>query len=181
MNESKILKWSVIIGIVIVLNLFFNYALSLAYPAPVWDEICPQGQVIIVPDNQNQCVKEGGQWTDNAYYGKPRIEGEVMPAGYCDLQYLCRQNFESTTKDYNKNVFLVLVVLGALAVLIGNLLKGNEVISSGFALGGVLSFIVASMRYWSSADDLFRVIILAIALSLLIWIAYKKFNDRLRS
>lgn len=184
-NQSKILKWSVIVGIIIVLNLFFNYALSLAYPEPDWNEMCPQGQVVIVPDNQNECVKQGGQWTDNAYYGPPAQNyGEASKPtiyeGYCDLQYTCRQSFEATTKDYNRNVFVVLVVLGALAVLIGNMLKGNEVISSGFALGGVLSFIIASIRYWSSADDLFRVIILAIALGLLLWIAYKKFNDRLR-
>ncbi|MEK7186814.1 MAG: hypothetical protein AAB690_00900 [Patescibacteria group bacterium] len=177
-NQSKVLKWSVIIGIIVVLNLFFNYTLSLIYPAPEYEDFCPQSQIVTVPNTQDECVSKGGQWTDNAYYGKPRMVGEEMPAGYCDLQYSCRQAFEDATGPYNKNVFIVLVVLGALAVLVGNLLKGNEVISNGLALGGVLSFIIASMRYWSSADDLFRVIILAIALGLLIWIAWKKFSEQ---
>ena len=181
-TQSKVLKWSVIIGIVVVLNLFFNYTLSLIYPAPEYEDFCPQSQVVTVPDTQNECVAQGGQWTDNAYYGPPsQSYGEAskpVPKGYCDLQFTCRQAFENAQDPYNKNVFIVLVVLGALAVLVGNLLKGNEVISNGLALGGVLSFIIASMRYWSSADDLFRVIILAIALGLLIWIAWKKFSER---
>ena len=180
-TQSKVLKWSVIIGIVVVLNLFFNYTLSLIYPAPEYEDFCPQSQVVTVPDTQNECVAQGGQWTPVAKASLLRGElttGVVLPEGYCDTQFTCRQAFEDARDPYNKNVFIILVVLGALAVLVGNLLKGNEVISDGFALGGVLSFIIASMRYWSSADDLFRVIILAIALGLLIWIAWKKFSER---
>ena len=180
MNESKILKWSVIIGIMIVLNLFFNYTLSLVYGAPEFENFCPQTQVVNVPDNQNECVAEGGQWTSDAFY-KPRIAGEVVPAGYCDLQYTCRQAYDDARDTHSRNIFVALVVLGALSVFIGNFFAGNMVISNGLALGGVLSFVIASMRYWGAANDLIRVIILAIALGILFYIAYKKFNDRLRS
>lgn len=179
MNTSnRIGKWSVIIGIMIVLNLFFNYALSLAYKSPEYNNFCPNEQVINIPDDQNECVAQGGQWTDNGYYGKPMPVGEVVPIGYCDLQYTCRQEFEDAMKSYNRNIFIVLVVLGAVSVLAGNFFVGNEVITGGLSLAGVLSFLVASVRYWSSANDLIRVIILAIALGLLFWIAIKKFNQR---
>ena len=76
---------------------------------------------------------------------------------------------------------MILVVLGALSVLAGNMLVANPVISSGLSLAGVLSFLIASVRYWSSANDVIRVIILGIALGLLFWIAVKKFNDRIQS
>jgi hypothetical protein len=166
----------------IVLNLFFNYALSLVYKSPDYIAYCPQPQVVTIPDNQNSCVSAGGQWTNNAYYGKqPVPAGMTEPRGYCDLEYSCRQNFDTANKTYNRNVFVILVVLGALSVLVGNFFKGNAVISNGLALGGVLSFLIASMRYWSAANDLIRVIILAIALGILFWVAMKKFNDRLRS
>ena len=170
-----------VIGIVIVLNLFFNYATSLVYESPDYNAFCPQEQVVTVPDNQKACVDKGGQWTDNSYYGKPTPVGVDQARGYCDLQFTCRQDFETASKDYNRNVFIVLVVLGALSVLAGNLFRGNDVISNGLALGGVLSFVIASVRYWSAANDLVRVVILAIALGILFWVAYKKFNDRIRS
>ncbi len=178
-TQSKVLKWSLIIGIVIVLNLFFNYALSLVYKQPDFALFCPSLQVITQPETQDQCVSKGGQWTYDAYYGKPLPlqVGEVRPAGYCDPQYTCRQAYDSAQKTYDRNVFVTLVILGALMVFVGNFFKGNEVVSNSFALGGVLSFIIASMRYWSSADDLIKVVILAIALALLFWVAIKKFRS----
>lgn len=178
--ENRIGKWSVILGIVIVLNLFFNYTISLVYDAPNYEAYCPQPQVVVVPDNQNECVAAGGQWTENQYWSKPVRPQVVEPAGYCDLQYTCRQEYQDAYDTHNRNVFIVLVVLGALSVLIGNFFKGNAVISNGLSLAGLFSFIIASIRYWGSADNWIRVIILAIALGILFWIAMKKFNDRIR-
>ena len=164
-------------GIVIVLNLFFNYTLSLVYKSPDYEAFCPTSQVVTVPETQEACVSEGGQWTNNVYYDKFARPGEAQPVGYCDLQYTCRADFENASDVYNRNVFVTLVVLGALSVFAGNFFAGNAVVSSGLALGGVLSFIIASMRYWSAANDFIRVIILAIALGLLIWVAMKKFKN----
>lgn len=175
--ESRIGKWSVIFGIVIVLNLFFNYTLSLVYEQPSYEVYCPQSQVVTIPDTQAQCVAEGGQWTENAFYGRPMPVRVEESKGYCDLQFICRQEYDQARETYSRNVFVVLVALGALSVLVGNFFGGNLVISNGLALGGLLSFIIASMRYWSAADDLFRVIILAISLGILFWIAYKKFKS----
>ena len=177
-TQSRILKWSLIIGIVIVLNLFFNYALSLLYKEPQFEAFCPQEQVVTIPETQNVCVDKGGQWTNNVYYGKPIPERGIQPEGYCDLQYTCRANFDDVSKTYNRNVFVVLVLLGAISVLVGNFFKGNEVVSHSLALGGVLSFVIASVRYWSAANDLIRVVILGIALALLVWIAVKKFKNK---
>ncbi|MBX4198754.1 hypothetical protein KW800_00525 [Candidatus Parcubacteria bacterium] len=176
-TQSRIGRWSVIIGIVIVLNLFFNYALSLVYKQPRYEAYCPSTQVVTLPQTENACVTQGGQWTNDAYYGKPIPAGETRPAGYCNLQYTCSQDYQKASESYNRNVFIILVVLGAAALLIGTFLGSNEVIGSGLSLAGVLSFVIASMRYWSSANDLIRVVILAIALALLFWIAYKKFKN----
>ncbi len=180
-TQSKVLKWGLIIGIIIVLNLFFNYALSLFYKAPEYVKFCPTSQVVTIPDNQQACVDKGGQWTNNNYYEKTvRVPvGEVQPKGYCDLDYTCRTQFEDANKSYTRNIFIFLVILGALCVLVGNFFKGNNVISNGLALGGLLSFIVASVRYWNDANDYVHVFILAIALAILIWIAVKKFKNQL--
>jgi hypothetical protein len=107
--------------------------------------------------------------------------GYTEPVGYCDLQYTCRQEFDAANKSYNRNVFIVLVVLGAISVAVGNFWVSNEVIASGLSLAGVLSFLIASVRYWSSANDIIRLVILAIALGLLFWVAMKKFNARVQS
>lgn len=173
-NQSKILKWSVIIGIIIVLNLFFNYALSLVYKEPAYEVYCPNTAQVIEANTKDSCVNKGGQWNENTAYAPQKMEA----SGYCDLQFTCRQAYDTARKAFDRNVFVVLVILGALSVLIGNFFKGNAVISSGLALGGVLSFIVASVRYWSSANDYVHIVILGIALAILFWIAMKKFMNQ---
>ena len=178
-NQPKVLKWSLIIGIVIVLNLFFNYALSLVYREPDYNAFCPNtAQVVESINNKEQCVAVGGQWNEN-YYSQPIPVEKTSIKGYCDQQFTCRNDFEAARKVYERNVFITLVLLGAICVVIGNFFKGNMVISTAFAFAGVLSFIIASMRYWSSADNLIKVIILAIALAILIWLALKRFKDNL--
>jgi hypothetical protein len=172
--QSKVLKWSLIIAIIIVLNLFFNYALSLIYKHPVYETFCPVQQVQDVVNTQEACIEKGGQWTNNTDFNAPKLN-QVL--GYCDLQFSCRNNFEAVNKVYDRNVFITLVLLGAICVAVGSFLSVNILISTALSLAGVLSFIIASMRYWSSADDLIKVIILAIALAILVWVAIKKFKD----
>ena len=180
-TQSKVLKWSLIIGIVVVLNLFFNYALSLVYKNPTYEAFCPISQVNKVVDTQNACVLQGGQWNENipSLVNGPvsTIKGQNVPVGYCNLQFTCQNNYNAAQKVYDRNVFITLVILGALCVALSSFLGGNVVISIALSLAGVLSFIIASMRYWSSADDLIKVIILAIALAILIWVAFKKFKN----
>ncbi len=178
-NQSKVLKWSLIIGIVIVLNLFFNYSLSLLYKHPVHENFCPTTQVVNVPQDQTACVKEGGQWINDLGYTKPVQVGSQVPEGYCNLQYTCGNNYNEAQKVYDRNVFITLVILGALSVAVGTFFAGNIVISQALSLGGVLSFIIASMRYWSSANDLVKVVILAIALGILAFVAMKKFKGKI--
>lgn len=175
-KQSKVLKWSLIIGIIIVLNLFFNYALSLAYKQPDYEKFCPNNsQVIEAVTTRDECVSTGGQWNENTYY-QPAVEKNA-PKGYCDQQFTCRGDYEGARKIYDRNVFITLVLLGAICVALGSFFTANILISMALSMAGVLSFIIASLRYWGSADDLIKVIILAIALAILIWVALKKFKN----
>jgi hypothetical protein len=72
-------------------------------------------------------------------------------------------------------VFIILVALGV-AMLVGGAFVSLSLLSIAFSWSGVLSIVVASMRYWSSADNLIRVLILGAALGALIWLAVKKFS-----
>ncbi len=177
-TQSKVLKWALIIGIVVVLNLFFNYALSLIYKAPDYEASFPQPQVIPSINTKEDCLDVGGQWNEN-YYGQPMPVETKIVKGYCDPNFTKQQEFNTAQKVYNRNVFITLVLLGAISVAIGSFLKGNIVIGMALSLGGVLSFIIASVRYWNSADKFVKVAILAIALAILVWVAVKKFKDQL--
>jgi len=187
-QESKrstwVLKWALVIGIVIVLNLFFTYAIKVLYSEPEYNDFCEEKQVRIIPETKDECLAVGGQWTDDSYIQKtlPRegvIEVPVIETereGYCNPDFTCRQAYENANDLYGRNVFVILVVLGVLSIIGGLFVASLDAVSLGFSLGGVLALIVGTVRYWSAMDDYLRVAVLAVALIALIWIGIKKFK-----
>ena len=49
-----------------------------------------------------------------------------------------------------------------------------EAVSLGLSLGGVLSFVIGTIGYWSDLSDVLRVVVLGIALVALIYLGIKK-------
>lgn len=179
-KPSKVAKWSLIVAIVILLNLFINYSISLVYESPKFENFCPEKQINISPTNQEECLAEGGSWTNDPIpkrIDSPDGTTQIIE-GYCDITYTCRQEFETTRETYERNIFITLVSIGVIIFILSLVLNSNYVISTSLAMGALLDFIVASIRYWSSADNVAKVIILAIALGILIYLGYKKFSDK---
>ncbi len=176
--ENKVLKWALVIGIVIVFNLLVNYALSLVYKAPE-SPYTNQEQVVSNFDTKEDCLAVGGQWSENRDVPAPKMTAPVTPAnaGWCDPYFTKNKDYQAAQKVYDRNVFIILVVIGALSLVFSAFLP-LEVLTLGFSWGGVLSLIIASMRYWSEADNLVKVLILAAALGALVWVAIKKFKDK---
>ena len=180
-KNNGFVKWAIILSIVIVLNMFFNYAISLAYKAPQYDDYIKPSQVVTPITTKDDCMKVGGQWTDpdTRYENTPAPGMKATPAvGYCDPNYTNQNNFNEAQKTYNRNVFIILVILSIISLGLGSFFV-NPILGPAFSWGGVLSLIIASMRYWSDANDLFRVIILGLALGILIWVAVKKFGKQI--
>lgn len=143
-THTRLVKWSLIIGIVIVMNLFFNYAISLVYKAPVY------------PQYPSYTTQQPDPVVEQQYQQK-------------------EQQFEIAQKQYDRSVFIILVILGVVSLIVGSMIE-QAVLSPAFSWGGVLSLLIASMRYWSDANNILKVIILAVALGALIWTAMKKFG-----
>ncbi|HJN62965.1 MAG TPA: hypothetical protein QGH03_01905 [Candidatus Paceibacterota bacterium] len=183
-KHFNILKWILVLGIIVVLNLFFSFAIKLVYDSPEYTDFCTEEQVRVQPDTEEGCIDEGGQWSEKDPYlmrgpelmtGGPELtEGEAT--GYCDTDFTCRQEFDDKRSVYNKNVFVVLVILGVASLVAGIFISATSV-SIGLSLGGVLSLIIGSIRYWSDMDDILRVIMLGVALLALIWVGIKKLKD----
>lgn len=170
---SKLFTIALAIGIVIVANLFFNYAIALVYREPVLDAFCPMQPVTY--NDAVSCVANGGQWS-NYSLTPAEVTKSVQsnqPLGYCDANFTCQRAYNDAHSIYNRNVFVILVVLGIVSFVVGAII-GIEVLSIGFSWAGVLALVIASIRYWSDAGNLARVVILAVALGLLIWIGIKK-------
>ena len=102
----------------------------------------------------------------------------LVPAeGYCNRHFTCSQEFNDTRENYEENVFIALIILGVLTLIASFLTLKTELISVALSLGGVLSFIIASVRYWHYASDWLHLGILGIALLVLVYLGIKKFSE----
>ena len=177
--HPKFVRWAVVLGIVIVLNVFFAVCVSLALPAPKYETYCPSMQVMPAYDTQASCTAVGGQWTDTPAADKIAPQPITTPQlrGYCDPQYTCRQSFTTANDEHARNAFIAYVVLGVIALIAGVLPIGSSIVSSGLSFGGVVTLIIGSVQYWGSADNWIRLAISAVALLALLYIGWKRFKD----
>ena len=177
---SRFLKWILVLGLVVVLNLFFGYAIDAFYKEPQFDKYCVQKQVNVIPETQKKCVEEGGQWNEDPTYVRklsPEMIDGPKITGYCNLYFTCQKDYDAAHKVYNRNIFVGLVVLGVLSLVAGFVIASYEAVSLGLSLGGVVSLIIAAIRYWSDMDEKLRVVVLGVALIVLIYLGIKKFRQ----
>ncbi len=156
MRNLNLKKLVVILAIIIVLNLFFNYGIKTFYDGPEYEDFCPK-----------------------EYFAPKPISPESISEQQIDYekQQQCQEKYESARNLYNRNVFIILIAASIASIIIGFLISQSEAVALGFSFGGVISLIVGTIRFWSDMDDYLRFVILGLALAILIWIGIKKLRD----
>jgi hypothetical protein len=177
-NAPKFVRWAIVLGIVVVLNIFFVVVRALVFPAPQLADYCPAAINPPVVNTAAQCDAAGGVWTE---YGplaaSPAQTGPKAPNGYCDFYAKCQPIFDAANSKYELYAFVLSLTLGLIAVVAGIFPLGSSIVSSGLSYGGVVAFIVGSASYWGEAGNWVRLIISVIALGALIYIGLKRFRD----
>ena len=180
MNIKSFQKIALALSIIVVLNLVFNLGINTFYNGPDVDNFCGE-ETRQIYTTQNSCEATGGEWIET--FPKeprfaPRIEGELRFEPYCNAQAECRGEYQDARSLYNRNVFIFLVILGLISMGAGFVTTAVKAVSTGFLFGGLLSLIIASMRYWSDMNEFLRFATLIVTLVGLIWLGYKKLKDK---
>lgn len=179
MNIKSFQKIALALSIIVVLNLVFNLGINTFHRGPDIDNFCGEEtrQIYTTPTT---CEAIGGEWTETF----PKGERVVLPIGepsfnpYCNAQATCRGEYQDAREIYNRNVFIFLIILGLISMGAGFVTTAVKAVSTGFLFGGLLSLIIASMRYWSDMNEYLRFTTLIVALVGLIWLGYKKLKDK---
>ena len=180
MKIATFQKIALALSIIVVLNLVFNFGLSTFYKAPSIDNFCGK-ETRQIYTTQDSCEEVGGEWIDtfpkNLQVVAP-IDIERQPKAYCNARAACSADYQDVRDFYNRNVFIVLVILGVLSIGAGFAAVAVKAVSTGFLFGGFLSILIASMRYWSGMNEYLRFVVLVTLLAALIFLGYKKLKDR---
>lgn len=175
-QHPKFVRWALMLGIVIILNIFFTVIVALAYPAPDYNTYCPQ--VNVTATDATSCDAQGGAW--NTYSPAPAsdISNPKAVNGYCDMYAKCQKPFQAAVDQHALYAFVIMVGLGIIALVIGLFIPiGSSIVSSGLSYGGVLAFIIGSVEYWGSAGNWIRLAISAVGLIALLYIGWRRFRD----
>lgn len=179
-KKSTFDKWkklALALSIAIVLNVFFNVGVATFYDEPEWGDFCGEDIWTVDYNTEAVCEEVGGLWRgDGRPYPKP-IAIEFETSFYCDATYTCQMEFDDAISLYNRNVFVVLTVLGAFVVVLALYLQIPSAVLSGLMYGGVISILVGVMRYWSNMDDYLRFAVSGVILIVLIVVGIKRLKD----
>ncbi|MBD3164390.1 hypothetical protein GF323_04265 [Candidatus Woesearchaeota archaeon] len=195
-KSSRLRKVILGIAIALVLVFFLGYGVNTFYEEPKYEDFCGDRTEMRLINTQAECEEKGGRWTENEPVkaiqpnqyictrlsedaeGNIRLDcresGNEAAKGYCDIDYYCRQEYDAAREPHARVSFIILMVLGMVAIMIGSLLLKVESVGSGIMGGGVLTILYAAIRFWGSIPDYARLIVLGIALAVLIWLGYKK-------
>lgn len=175
-QTPKFVRWALLIGIVVILNIFFSVVLALAYPAPVYENYCPQQN--ITPTTSAACDAQGGVW--NAYTPAPPPATDVAypkTTGYCDMYAKCQKPYQAAQEQHALYAFIIMVSLGVIALILGFIQMGSSIVSSGLSYGGVVALIIGSAQYWGTAGNWIRLAISTAGLLALLYIGWRRFKD----
>lgn len=181
-KQPKFVRWAVMLGIVVALNIFFFVATSLLFPQVKYEDFCPVNQPS--PATESSCTTMGGVWNPTVDSGAVpanptggSLTPYTYPTGYCDFTTKCQKPYEAASADRQMKVFVLMVGFGVLSIIVGVLPLGSSIVSTGLSYGGVLALVLGAAQYWSEAGNFLKLGISGIALLALIFIGLKRFRD----
>ncbi len=176
-KHPKFVKWALLAGIVIILNVFFFVVQQIVLPVPDHSAYCPSRTT--QARDAVKCKAQNGVWTE--YQTPPPSMAKELStdtvSGYCNYFAKCQPAYEKALSGERLYSFILMTVLGVIVLVIGLIPIGSSIVSSGLSYGGVVALILGSMQYWGEADNWLRLAISAIALFALIWVGMRRFRD----
>lgn len=177
------------VGIAVVFAAFAAYALSVIYPVPEYDSFsnCYPKYDCYKP------IRECESKYYNASSGVPMaLPKEAQDCSYnitqsdefkqCQKESAkCEEDFQKKSPQYAhaKATFIILIIIGLMAIILGSRMR-VEGVGSGFIGGGVILLLwslVNSWIYLYHLDRYFKLAGLGLALAILIYTAYKRFDE----
>lgn len=165
-----------VIGIAIIIMTIFVtvYGINTFYPKVEYSDFCDEFKTVEVINNSERCEEIGGKW--DSYEGVRSVELE--PTGYCDRDFICREEYETAREIYSRNLFLIALPLGIMIIILGTLMFSLESVGAGLMGGGVGLILWGVGSFWRFADNWLKFVLSFVGLIILIGLAYY-FNMKL--
>jgi hypothetical protein len=172
------------IGIIIVFGLVLHYGIEAFYQTPQYDQYCNSSRYYSYPvpeklpaqavnctyskalrEAENKCFADKGQpvydYDDN---------GCNIAVKECDF---CNKYYEEAQDTHAKTTFIISIIAGIIAILLGYAILSTEPVGSALLGSGIWAFFYGAVINWRNLSNIWRFLLLLAALILLIWIAIR--------
>jgi len=177
------------VGIFFVFMLMLGYGIEAFYPSPKYDEFCKGYNTGSYP------VKVGyDSFAANCTFSKAlqeQVDNCTLEEGNPIYAYddqgcteslkecnFCSKQFNEADKSYSKVVFFISLIVGIVVLFVGYGILSIEPVGSALMASGVGAIIYGSIRNWTNLSDIWRFLLLLVALILLVWITLKLNKER---
>lgn len=181
------------IGIAVLLAVFFSYGLYVIYEKPKYGYVDYSGcYAEFGCDNMtlkctNNSIALPIEKSREPYYDQNCHNQVYASSEYqrCQAdQQECIESRQVTSDNYKhaRNSFYILIVIAIISIIIGSMFWSMEGIGSGIMGGGVLIVLWSlayTADYWTTLNKYLKLIAVGIVLILLIYIGYKKLEQKL--
>jgi len=172
------------IGIIIVFGLVLHYGIEAFYQTPQYDKYCNASRYYSYPvpeklpaqavnctyskalrEAENKCFAEQGQpvydYDDN---------GCTSAVKECDY---CNKYFNEAQDEHAKTAFIISIIAGLIVIILGYAILSTEPVGSALMGSGIWAFFYGAVINWRNLSNIWRFLLLLVALILLIWIAIR--------
>lgn len=164
------------LGIVILFTLVLWQGVEAFYPSPNYSDFCPEVRTAEYVDNSVRCAELGGKWNSDLYAKPVDPDSSIREAGYCDLDYYCREEYDSARDSHSQKVFFISIVVAIFAFAVGYFVLSVEPVGSALIGSGFWSVFWGSVINWSNFSNIWRFLLLLIALVFVVWLALRLNN-----
>ena len=166
--------------------LFTTFSFSLVdvvIEQPEYNDFCamegkpfrPEQRNLNCPDFQEASSEKGTACAKKDGF----IEYEYNEKG-CPIEYkcnICRGGFEEASKNHRLIGFIIVSLIGIIAIVAGMYLTTKteivEWIYSGILIGGIANIFIGTMSYFRDMGRYIKPFILLIEMALIIWVAIR--------
>lgn len=195
---SKTKQVLLAIAIAVIFAFFVGYGINTFYEEPRYDDFC-EGYRFNTFETSQECEDAGGSWIEYPDEKIPmtntmtcskisETENNITLScnaiqredrnGWCEYTPRCQEEYNNSRENYNRNVFIISLIIGLIGLGIGAAFLTVESVGSGLMGGGVLTIIYGIIRYWGDASDTLRFILLGIVLAVLVGMGYTVLNPK---
>ncbi|MGV8172295.1 MAG: hypothetical protein ACP5OA_06410 [Candidatus Woesearchaeota archaeon] len=174
---------AMVIAIVVLLPLFVGLFTDAVYEEPEYEDYCNDTyydypkMIPATPVNCTDAYMSPEVRKCNNEKGMPEFRYDSNNCQQFKSCNYCSLAFDTAKQKYNRNIFFVLLPLGLIIVILGIYLT-VDYLGAGLMFAGLIVMFYATFRYFSDMSKILRAIVILIELLVIMWIGYKKIEQK---